>query len=230
MNNWFFTVHTNREVITVKDKMLNILKKLQSYSFIIFIALVVVAFLIVVQLTGDKNTKDPSQNQPVIRTDPQDVEDLDDYADEIIKLPLKHSEYEIIRYYYDLALTEEEQQKSLIQIGNTFIENIGMNYTLDLETSFDVVASLTGEVIEVGTDEYFGKYVVIQHSNDIKTVYYSLDEIKVDVDDFVKQGDVIGTAGENMDEFSGIHVHFRILKGDKEINPATMIGKKLKDQ
>ena len=55
-----------------------------------------------------------------------------------------------------------------------------------------------------------------------------MQEVNVTIGDKVKQGDVIGTAGSNnYDPASGVHVHFKVLKGEFKINPNELIGKKL---
>ncbi len=101
----------------------------------------------------------------------------------------------ISKNYYDNEADEETQQKSLIYYENTYMQNSGILYTA--ENAYDVIATLDGKVSEVKEDEILGNVVVIEHSNDLKTTYQSLSDVKVKVGDEVKQGDIIATSGEN---------------------------------
>src|SRR5690606_23643520 len=84
----------------------------------------------------------------------------------------------------------------------------------------DVLAALSGTVSEVKEDPLLGNVVVLTHDNGVTTYYASLGEVGVKAQDEVKQGDVIGTAGENIfGQNNGVHVHFEIRKDEKVFNP-----------
>lgn len=69
-------------------------------------------------------------------------------------------------------------------------------------------------------DPLLGNVVALTHENDVMTYYASLNDIDVKVDDEVEQGDVLGTAGENLfGKDHGTHVHFELRKDDQEMNP-----------
>ncbi len=229
MNNWKFTVNTKNEVRTVKNKIVDVVfKKFQSYSFIIFLALILVAFFILAQI----NRKD-NKTKPVDKTQ-QTTEPINQNnnsaENELFKLPLDVESPRIARNYYDVDASLEDQLNAIIQVDNTFYTNNGVHYTIDGETEFDVLASLSGTVTKVTQDALFGHLVEIEHLYGIKTVYYSLGSVDVAVGDKVKQGDVIGVAGtNNFDEESGIYVHFEVLKGNVNLNPNEMIGTKISD-
>lgn len=210
----------------MKDKLINVVwKKIQSYSFVIFLALILVAFLIIAQVTK-KNDKVPVNKT----TQTTQQTNHDNKTDEIFKLPLAEESPEIIRDYYDVDGNLEDQLNSIIQVGNTFYPNNGVHYTADGETEFEVLAALSGTVKRVEQDPLLGYVVEIEHLYGMKTLYASLASVNVAVGDEVDQGDVLGVAGtNNFDPESGVHVHFEVLKDGVNLNPHDVIGTKISD-
>ncbi len=106
-------------------------------------------------------------------------------------------------YSYD-PLTEKEKFHSGIDITGP----IGSK----------VFASGDGIVIKTGIDRYFGKYIIIKHSEKISTYYAHLNTILVKKGQRVKKSQVIGTIGS-----SGVslypHLHFEIRINQKPVNP-----------
>lgn len=207
----------------MKTKIVDVFKKFQSYSFIIFLALIIVAIFIIIQLNRPgKEDLNPVDTQPKSQT--PGIKDLD----EVFKLPLEVDSPQIARNFYDSNASNEEQIKAIIKVGNSYHHMTGVSYTIDKETEFEVLASLSGTVTKVIQDALRGYVVEIEHLYGIKTEYSSLQEVNVTIGDKVKQGDVIGTAGSNnYDPASGVHVHFKVLKGEFKINPNELIGKKI---
>ncbi len=225
MNNWKFTVHTKNEVRTVKNKIVDVVfKKFQSYSFIIFLALILGAFFVLAQLNSKKEEVKPVDTQPTQTTEPTN-QNNNPVEQEVFQLPIDAEEPQIARNIYDAEASVEDQLASIIQVDNVFFINNGVNYTIDGETEFNVLASLSGNVTQVRQDALVGYIVEIEHINGIKTVYQSLATVNVAVGDEVEQGDVLGTAGSNnYDIESGVHVHFEVLKGNVNLNPNELIG------
>jgi stage II sporulation protein Q len=223
MNNWKFTVNTKNEVRTVKNKIVDVVfKKFQSYSFIIFLALIVVAFIIIAQLNR-------SEDAPV-DTQPKNTQPTNQPADEVFKLPIDAESPQVARNFWHSELSTEEQYQAIIKVGNTFRHNTGIDYTIDKETEFNVLASLSGTVSKVNQDSLLGYVVEIEHLDGIKTSYSSLGSVDVAVGDKVKQGDILGKAGSNnFDQASGVHVHFEVLKGAIKLNPNELIGMKISE-
>ncbi len=90
----------------------------------------------------------------------------------------------------------------------------------------DVRASAEGVVV---TDDIFGdgkdgwnggygKFVLIEHKNGVKTRYAHLDTIQVDIGDVVKKGEVVGSMGKTggNEGLSGCFVHFEIIGAQNE--------------
>ena len=127
---------------------------------------------------------------------------LDEEAEEVINLtndkvikPYTAEGVTISKNFYDKDADETTQEQSLIYYENTYMQNSGTLYTS--ENTYDIVAVLDGKVSEVKEDEILGNVIVIEHNNELKTTYQSVNDVKVKVGDEVKQGDVIATSGEN---------------------------------
>lgn len=88
-----------------------------------------------------------------------------------------------------------------------------------------VVAAYPGKVIVSKYNKGgYGHYVLLQHENNLQTLYGHLSERSVKVGDEVFPGDIVGLAG-NSGKSSGAHLHFEIrYKNDINIDPATVIN------
>src|SRR5699024_10896824 len=121
---------------------------------------------------------------------------------------------------YDYEAKEEEQQDGLILYNDRYYQSTGIGIKKEDDSTFDVVASLSGEVVEVKEDPLLGNVVVLSHEDDVKTYYASLGEVEVDAGDEVKQGETIGVSGKNLfTKEDGVHVHFELRKDGTEVDP-----------
>lgn len=80
---------------------------------------------------------------------------------------------------------------------------------LDLVTGDNVRTVLPGKVRFVGYSSGHGKTVVVRHVNEIETVYAHLSEYKVEVNQIVSEGEVIGLGG-NTGRSTGSHLHLEV--------------------
>ena len=95
---------------------------------------------------------------------------------------------------------------------------------IDLTTTGNpnVYAVLDGKVSNVYKNYLDGNVVVIEHANNLKTIYKSLDSTaSLKVGDMVSKGQVIGTTGLSASEAHlGNHLHFEIEENNKKIDPS----------
>jgi len=70
----------------------------------------------------------------------------------------------------------------------------------------------------MNTDNEYGRYVFVDHGNNIQSQYWHLSEALVTVGQKVKPGDVIGLEGET-GHATGPHLHFQIDVYGIPINP-----------
>jgi murein DD-endopeptidase MepM/ murein hydrolase activator NlpD len=85
-----------------------------------------------------------------------------------------------------------------------------------------IYAPARGKVVFVGTKQGYGKTIIIEHQNDIRTVYAHLHSFSVKPGEEVKRGDVIGVQG-NTGRSTGHHLHYEILQGKQRYDPMNFI-------
>jgi stage II sporulation protein Q len=130
--------------------------------------------------------------------------------------------------FYDDKASKEEQEAALVFYDNTYHPNHGIDIVRKDGKTFDVTASLSGTVAKAEKDPILGYVVEINHENGVTTVYQSLADVKVEAGDTVKQGEVIGKAGQSQfNQEAGIHAHFEVRKDGKPVNPIDYIDKPL---
>lgn len=89
-------------------------------------------------------------------------------------------------------------------------------------TGAPLVAAAEGEVYRIGTDEFLGNFVEIQHGLGYVTVYGHCSRIAVQKGDNVAQGQVIAYVGQS-GEASAPHLHFEIWREGEAINPRNLM-------
>ncbi|GAB5523982.1 MAG: hypothetical protein Roseis2KO_18540 [Roseivirga sp.] len=92
-----------------------------------------------------------------------------------------------------------------------------------------VIATADGRVLESAVgDKKYGNYVLISHSNEVKTLYASLSNLTVKEGQTVKRGDLLGTIGMTMRTSAlgtGVNrVHYAISKSGNWVDPYTYIN------
>ena len=92
-------------------------------------------------------------------------------------------------------------------------------------TGTPVLAAEQGNVILIEDKPTgYGKRIVIQHSNNLRTLYAHLNSMQVAVGDILEKEQVIGTVGSSGTSF-GPHLHFEIRKEGKPRNPVNYLPK-----
>ncbi len=213
--------------------MKNWVKKISENKFQFFFFIGVLAFLcvslIIAGVVENNDIDEPTPDDPVeVPDDPVEDEPTTTPTVEKIALPFaEEMEYSVVRKFYERNGTKEEQELSLIKYGSSYRTSVGTSFAKKDNSSFDVLASLSGTVVEVKENPLYGNYVVVEHSDDLKTCYYGLSEVTIAVGAKVNQGDKLGTSGRTeIDSEAGNHVYFQILKSGKYVNPEKTIGKK----
>ncbi len=144
----------------------------------------------------------------------------------LIARPYNNASVKVIKSFYDYKADATSQEGSIVYYGNTYMQNSGVDYGMG--SVFDVVSILEGTVMEVVDDDIVGKTVKIKHSNELISVYQSMGEIIVNVDDKVSQGMIIGKSGEaNVSSDLGNHLHFELYHNGSVVNPEEYYEKSL---
>lgn len=180
----------------------------------------------VVQKILDNHTKN-FEDDSVAKVEKKDPTDKkDEKTIENLKAPVKDG-VGIVRYFYNKDDDSAKQEQSLILFEGVYRPNQGIDYSNKNE-AFDVVAAISGTVTKKTNDPVLGWVVTITNPDKITTTYESLSKVSVEVNQTVKQGDVIGKSGENVYEADlKNHLHFILQKDDKLFNPEKYIGQPL---
>ncbi|CAH0213876.1 Stage II sporulation protein Q [Peribacillus simplex] len=146
---------------------------------------------------------------------------------ETIKMPVADADKTVIKkQFYDVNADEKAQEEALVFYNNRYEQNKGIDIAMEDGKSFDVKASLSGNVTKVQDDALLGNLVEVEHEDGVVTRYQSVKDIKVAVGDKVKQGQAIATAGKSqINEEAGVHVHFEIRKDNIALNPLDFVDK-----
>jgi murein DD-endopeptidase MepM/ murein hydrolase activator NlpD len=64
----------------------------------------------------------------------------------------------------------------------------------------------------------YGAMVVVDHGNDLKTVYAHLSRIYTQVGRFVRQGEVVGAVG-NSGRATGVPLHYEVRVAGQAVDP-----------
>lgn len=131
----------------------------------------------------------------------------------------------VVKPYFDEE-SPETHQEAMVQYNDTFSPNLGIDLATADDQAFEVRAALSGKVTRVENHPLNGNVVEVT-SGDTRTVYQSLNEVKVSEGAEVKQGDAIATAGRNeLEKDLGNHLHFEVYEGDKLVNPEKLLPQK----
>ena len=100
------------------------------------------------------------------------------------------------------------------------------HFGIDIDSPMDtkVKAAAKGIVLRAESNNYYGKYVMIDHGNGISSLYGHLNEISVSPGDVINKGDFIALSG-NSGRSTGPHLHFEIRKDNTPVNPLDYLNR-----
>lgn len=89
-----------------------------------------------------------------------------------------------------------------------------------------VLAARSGRVVAATRNRGMGNYIVIRHSDGLKTIYGHLTDIFVKKNSYVRQGQIIGSVGKTGNARSNTilpHLHFELRKDGVPQDPLTYL-------
>lgn len=202
------------------------LKKTVVYGLygLAFIAIIAVIYILEVATTKGFKDDNTYVNKTIIENDTPVVS-----TGEVIKRPYQEDGISLIKNFYDYKSEEENQQNSLIYYDGTYLQNSGVDYSKNGEV-FEVVSIYDGTVSNVTENTVLGKTIEITHENGVVSVYQSLSEVSVTINEVVNQGQVIGKSGvSNIDKNLQNHLHFELIVKGINVNPEIYYDKKLSE-
>jgi murein DD-endopeptidase MepM/ murein hydrolase activator NlpD len=114
--------------------------------------------------------------------------------------------------------------------GLVYYETIGewrVHKGVDIKPkdSLMIESAFAGTVEKVTSSELNGTEIVIDHGNNVKTVYHNLSSTKVETGDKVEKGQEIGNVGkvDSIEAADGPHLHFELIVEGKNVNPLDYI-------
>jgi murein DD-endopeptidase MepM/ murein hydrolase activator NlpD len=92
---------------------------------------------------------------------------------------------------------------------------------LDLAAAYgeEVPVAAPGTVVFSGTQNGYGKVVIVQHPGGAETRYAHLSQLDVKVGEGLKAGDIVGRVGQT-GRATGPHLHFEVREGGQAVDPA----------
>lgn len=148
--------------------------------------------------------------------------------EEVMVKPYTNEKVTIGKNYYDYQESNLNQENSIVYYEGTYIQNSGVDYVLN--EKFDVVSCLEGTVVKAEKTDLMGYVVEIRYNNDLIVSYQSLSEIKVNINDTIKQGQIIGVSGNSViGSELGNHLHLELYYKGLTLNPEDYYNKNIKD-
>ncbi len=100
----------------------------------------------------------------------------------------------------------------------------GFHTGLDLaaEEGTPVSAAFYGRIVETGSSDVWGNYVLMEHSESFATYYCHLSEIYVNEGAVIRQGETIGLVGST-GWSTGAHLHFEVRINGVRVNPELLL-------
>ena len=212
-------------------------KKLKKVSLTKEVKAAIVLSLLAIFLFGgvmiftNRNEEDrvvvnPSDEPSV--NEPNDEENLPIVVEEKLLKPFNVNA-KIERYFFDVTDPIETQELAILEYKGSYTPSQAMEYTYN-NTKFDVVAAFSGVVTERKVDPLYGYMVYIKNDSGLTAIYGSLCDVKVNVGDSVKQGDIIAKSGTNtIDSMLNNHLHFALMKNSKIFNPNKYYSQEIKN-
>ena len=215
----------------MKDKIKRFI--IDKKELLVFVSVVLVVFSTVIVIASlalkEKPTVEPTIDEQTPVIDKTDGSEQPVVTITTFSLPI-NGEYEVVRTFFDETLPDEQLVSAIINNGSYMIESKGISYSKPDNSVFDVTSVYDGKVVEINDDELYGITVSIKHSDNVYSIYSSLSEVNLNVNDMVSKGEVIGKASTSvMDSDAGVHVHLEILVDGNYVNPESVMGKVLSD-
>lgn len=86
-----------------------------------------------------------------------------------------------------------------------------------------ILAAGAGEVAEAAEHPIYGRFVLLDHGNGMRSLYGHASELLVERGHRVRRGEVIALSGST-GRSTAPHLHFEILRGARPIDPLSMVA------
>lgn len=101
--------------------------------------------------------------------------------------------------------------------------HVGLDFSCN--AGDDIKSAANGIVKSITDDGVYGKTVIVSHSNGYSTLYRGLENINVNIDELITEGQLIGTVADSLpyEAHMGTHLHFELIKDGTSVNPLSFV-------
>ncbi len=181
---------------TETKKENKVLKVLKDYIYYFILAFLIITMGVVMLVASIISNKNPEVTVPTSMT---------------FTMPVLNAS--VLKGY-------DENNLQYNSVLNQWEIHKGIDFLVSADSK--VYASYSGTVTNVYTNSLEGTVVEIDHGNDLKTVYGSLNQnVNVEIGDTVQTGDVIGTSSSSgINESNESHLHYEVWKNGSKVDPS----------
>jgi murein DD-endopeptidase MepM/ murein hydrolase activator NlpD len=86
-----------------------------------------------------------------------------------------------------------------------------------------VKTAAAGTVLFAGEQKSYGLIVIVEHADELITLYAHNRDVRVKTGQKVREGQVVATVGDS-GRTSGPHLHFEVRKGGVPVDPIEFLG------
>ncbi|GAA0319712.1 M23 family metallopeptidase [Bacillus carboniphilus] len=178
--------------------------------------------------TGDDAAQDPADTENPVTENDGDSVVVNTLLEDFVWPVENPEEAKVVNGFWSADASKEEQESALVFYNNQFRPNKGIDLAMENGESFNVVASMAGQVSAVREDAELGNVIEIQHAEGVVTMYQSVTDIQVEVGDQVEQGQVLAKAGQSLlNQAAGTHAHFEVRVDGVAVDPQKAFGQSL---
>lgn len=234
----------NNRLKNARTKMKNFFIKLKNKDtsfFIIALCVVLLSTAIIWRYTSNPNNKgnEQAQNDAEDENIGANVDPYEDYIEGVME------DYENANKGDEEKDKEDSKSLDLKTIKAPLAGEIIREFTLDDLVYYEAIgewrvhngvdikpkdtlvieSAFAGTVASVTSSELTGTEVIIDHGNNVKTLYNNLVSASVKEGDTVSQGQTIGNVGKtvSIESSDGAHLHFELIVDGKNVNPMDYI-------
>ncbi len=133
----------------------------------------------------------------------------------------------ILRFTPNMMPVEKENAGVSSGFGwrsNPFTQRREFHAGIDIagKTGMKIIAPADGVVLRTGYDQRLGKFVVMQHTEEMKTIYGHLNSISAEEGNMIERGEILGSMG-NTGLSTSSHLHYAVTVNDRCVNPLEYI-------
>ena len=225
-------------------------KRSNSKSFYIVTAIVLLAVGAITRFTVGETTTPKKEETSSISSKPDTSSKIEQ---EEIDIKIEEDDEEIVEIEDIEEPSEENEDKETKEAGTENFVTYSMPIEGEISKGFDleklqysktygdmrvhfgidiladestpIKSAGAGKVVSIEDNALWGTVITIDHGNGVKSIYCGVEDVKVKIDDTVRQGKIIGLVGKIPSESKDKpHLHFEMKNNDGYLSPLKAMG------